>query len=101
QRARELFGLVSQDLGRPLRDLEMSYRPAELRSMIDRAYESGSPIREQEVEWPTGAGRGRHFDIEVAPLITEDGSRFGVAVTFVDVSDRLFLQRELETSKRE
>src|SRR5262245_8582012 len=38
-RARELFGLTSRDLGRPLQDLEVSYRPVELRSCIDQAHE--------------------------------------------------------------
>ena len=31
-RARELFGLASKDIGRPLQDLPMSYKPVELRS---------------------------------------------------------------------
>src|SRR5438128_9507667 len=32
ERARSLFGLVVADVGRPLQDLEISYRPVELRS---------------------------------------------------------------------
>src|SRR5689334_7157106 len=32
--ARAQFGLSSHDLGRPFRDLEVSYRPTELRSLI-------------------------------------------------------------------
>ena len=37
-RARRLFGLTARDLGRPLQDLELSYRPVELRSCIDQAF---------------------------------------------------------------
>src|SRR6478672_3260244 len=33
-RARELFGLRRADVGQPLRDLQLSYRPVELRSLI-------------------------------------------------------------------
>src|SRR6185295_2041694 len=36
--ARTLFGIGLKDLGRPFRDLEASYRPAELRSRIEQAY---------------------------------------------------------------
>ena len=35
----ELFALGAADLGRPLQDLELSYRPLELRSALERAYE--------------------------------------------------------------
>jgi two-component system CheB/CheR fusion protein len=36
-RARGLFGLVPADVGRPFHELELSYRPVELRSMIQDA----------------------------------------------------------------
>ena len=32
-----MFGLTAHDLGRPFHDLEISYRPVELRSLIERA----------------------------------------------------------------
>jgi two-component system CheB/CheR fusion protein len=38
QRARTLFSLNPRDIGRLLQDLEVSYRPVELRSMIEQAY---------------------------------------------------------------
>src|SRR5262249_11365981 len=38
ERARILFGLTPNDIGRPFHDLEVSYRPIELRSMIDLAF---------------------------------------------------------------
>ena len=36
-RARALFGLGAGDLGRPLQDLEVSYRPVELRAPLEQA----------------------------------------------------------------
>ena len=36
--ARLLFSLDQKDFGRPLQDLEISSRPAELRSLIEQAY---------------------------------------------------------------
>src|SRR5439155_23960604 len=38
QQARTLFGLMPADVGRPLQDLEISYRPVELRGALDEAY---------------------------------------------------------------
>src|SRR5262249_11946295 len=37
ERMRALFSLDPRDVGRPLQDLEMSYRPLELRSLVDQA----------------------------------------------------------------
>jgi two-component system, chemotaxis family, CheB/CheR fusion protein len=35
--ARALFALAPTDVGRPLKDLELSYRPADLRSNLELA----------------------------------------------------------------
>ena len=41
QRARDLLALKPSDVGRPFQDLVVSYRPADLRSAIERAYDTG------------------------------------------------------------
>src|SRR5438045_483180 len=51
-RARSQLGLVSADVGRPVQDLEISYRPLELRSRIEQAYRERAPIMARNVEWP-------------------------------------------------
>ena len=38
QKARQLFSLTPKDVGRELQDLEISYRPTELRSLIELAH---------------------------------------------------------------
>ncbi|HEY9871239.1 MAG TPA: CheR family methyltransferase, partial [Candidatus Obscuribacterales bacterium] len=43
--ARNYFGLVAKDQGRPLQDLEISYRPVELRSLIERAFSERRSIQ--------------------------------------------------------
>jgi two-component system, chemotaxis family, CheB/CheR fusion protein len=55
-RARALFDLRPEDLGRPFQDLELSYRPLELRSKIQQAYHERRPSPVHEVEWPTRGG---------------------------------------------
>ena len=37
-KARVLFSLSPKDIGRPLQDLEISYRPTDLRSLIEQAF---------------------------------------------------------------
>ena len=44
QQARQVFGLTPQDIGRPLQDLEVSFRPVELRSCIDQACKENRPV---------------------------------------------------------
>jgi len=43
--ARSLFSLNARDLGRPLQDLEISYRPVDLRSLIEQAYAERRAVR--------------------------------------------------------
>jgi two-component system CheB/CheR fusion protein len=57
QPARTLFGLETNDIGRPLQDLEVSYRPLELRSVIEQAYGEGRTVSIEEVEWMYEEGR--------------------------------------------
>jgi two-component system CheB/CheR fusion protein len=54
--ARLLFQLGLPDVGKPLQDFEVSYRPLELRSVVEQAYAELRPITRSEVPWRTGAG---------------------------------------------
>jgi two-component system CheB/CheR fusion protein len=101
QRARTLFGLTEADLGRPLKDLEVSYRPIDLRSAIDQAHAERRSVSLGNVRWPSATGDGRRLDVHLAPVRTETGSALGTSVTFDDVSGHLQLRDELEHSKRD
>ena len=75
QRARVLFRLDPGDVGRLLHDLELSYRPAELRSLIERAYAERRPIAQTNVERRLDDGGAQMLDILVAPLFDERARR--------------------------
>ena len=94
ERARTLFGLVPADIGRPLQDFELSYRPFELRSCIDQAYSEQRTVFIPEVRWH--AADERWFEISVTPLGAGTGLATGVSISFVDISSGRRLQRELE-----
>jgi two-component system, chemotaxis family, CheB/CheR fusion protein len=99
--SRSLFGLHSTDVGRPLHDLQVSYRPADLRSLIERVGAERQPIAVKEVEWRSPAGELRWLDVHVAPLDGEAGGPLGTVVTFTDTTGYRRLQRELEQSHLE
>jgi two-component system CheB/CheR fusion protein len=99
-RARNDFRLSENDFGRPFHDLELSYRPLELRSRIDRAAAERSPVFERAVPGLTPGGDQVRFDVEVTPLVVA-GDVLGSTVTFTNVSRSYALQEELERSRRE
>ena len=101
ERARMLFGLTLKDLNRPLQDLEISYRPVELRSCIDRAYAKRCTIGLKDVAWTTASGENLYFDVQAIPLSDSVGNLLGVNVSFTDVTRPKRLQEELEHSNQE
>ena len=101
EQARLLFHLDVQDVGRPLRDLEVSYRPLEIRSLIDQAYADRRPIAVKNVAWPSTLGERRFFDVGVTPVHDNGSAALGAVITFTDVTRYKHLQEELEESNRE
>lgn len=102
QRARVLFKLEQGDVGRLLHDLELSYRPAELRSLIEKSYAERRPTAQTNVERKLEDGTVQMLDILVAPLFDErGGGALGVAITFLDVSYVHELKDELRRSREE
>jgi two-component system CheB/CheR fusion protein len=99
-RAGALFGLVARDQGRPFQDLELSYRPAELRSALERSTTDRRPQWIREVPWSRG-DQSLWFDIQVVPLFEADGGVLGSSVVFTDVTRHRELQAELEQANRQ
>jgi two-component system, chemotaxis family, CheB/CheR fusion protein len=98
RQARLLFGLADSDVGRPIQDLEVFYRPLELRSMIQQAYKEGTAVTRRDISWNTEAG-SLILEVEVAPLISPEGGALGAGLTYLDVTRYSSLQDELERSK--
>ena len=108
ERARTLFQLGAADLGRPLQDLEVSYRPFELRSLIDQALSEGRPVVSGDVPWRAPGGELRWFDIRVAPLVapsdagaTTPSAGTGVSATFTEVTRHKQLQQQVQDAQAE
>ncbi len=99
-RARALFGLSAHDEGRPLADLELSYRPVELRSAIQRVYASRTTQRLGRAEAVGEGGRTLHLEVDAVPLISDD-TLLGCGVVFRDVTELSELDAEHRRAKRE
>jgi two-component system CheB/CheR fusion protein len=98
--ARRVFAIGLGDLGRPIQDLELSYRPLELRAHIDTVTSELRATDVRGVVWPGPDGRDRVLDVRLAPLLS-DGTLLGVSISYLDVSDTKRLQEQLLDSKRE
>ena len=101
ERSRSLFGLATEDVGRPLQDLKISYRPVELRSLLERAYSERRSVRVRDVEWPLVGGEMRWLDLQLVPLIDTSGQTLGASIAFTDVSAAKRLQHDLEQTNHE
>jgi two-component system CheB/CheR fusion protein len=101
ERARKLFNLTPADLGRPLQDLEVSYRPVELRSHIDAAGASRMMATIKNVEWRPVGGEARVLEIHVTPLLEASGALLGTGVAFLDQTLQNQLHAELERAHQE
>src|SRR5262249_48245693 len=87
QAARRTFGLGRADVGRPLQDLEISYRPVELRASLHQDRDSRDAVQVGNVTWRSSSGQETVFEVVVAPVLGgDDGATLGASVTFTDVT---------------
>ena len=98
--ARLLFRLNTADIGRPIQDLELSYRPVELRSLLDQVHREERAVRVADIVW-TIVGEEHWFNVNLLPLFDHLRTLVGVSVTFDDISQDHALKLELERSHSE
>jgi two-component system CheB/CheR fusion protein len=101
ERMRVMFSLTPRDLGRPLQDLELSYRPLELRSLIEQAYARHQRVTSPEVERLLSDQTSQWLEVHVAPLPGNGEPTLGVSLTFVDVSAQHRLAEEVRRHRQE
>jgi two-component system CheB/CheR fusion protein len=101
ERARELFGLSPQDLGRPFQELELSYRPVELRSHLERVYVERQAINLPQMERSLPEGQVQYLQVRLVPLLDNTSYLLAVSITFNDVTQHQQLQAQLERNKQD
>jgi two-component system CheB/CheR fusion protein len=97
-----------RDVGRPFCDLSISYRPIDLRKLIEEAVSSGKPVVLREVERQAPDAPNQFLDIYVTPILGDESDMTGVLLTFTDQthckrleSDLARMNQELETANEE
>ncbi len=91
-----------RDIGRPLQDLELSYRPIELRIAHHAGACGASACRgSQTAAFENSAREPRFFDVNVVPLPADDGAVSASRVSFTDVTRVRDLQTQLARSKQD
>jgi two-component system CheB/CheR fusion protein len=100
RQARETFGIIGDDIGRPLKELGLSYRPLDLRTSIDEALGERRHMRLGPVPWVTPSGRRSQLEVELTPLVT-GATLLGMSISYLDVTLRQQLRDELERSRTE
>jgi len=101
-RAETLFSLRPGDVGRPFQDLEASYRPVELRSVIEHVNTEQRPAELTEVIWHRAPGAEPSvYDITVVPLYRHSDEPVGAGISFLDVTKYRQLRDELERSNHD
>lgn len=99
QHAEATFGLSARDIGRPLRDLEVSYRPVELRGYLEQAKVERRSARIQDVQWQRAGAEPIWFDIHIDPLVDTANGLLGISIVFFDVSaNKALLDRVVQTN---
>ncbi|MGN6372345.1 MAG: CheR family methyltransferase [Solirubrobacteraceae bacterium] len=97
--ARTLFSLTPSDVGRPIQDLEVSFRPVELRGAVAQSVEQGRRVALGRTPMTKGE-TNRTFEVEVSPL-NLSGNQPGTSVTYFDVTEQEELGERFEESKRQ
>lgn len=95
-----LFGVSSRDIGRPFRDLDLSYRPVELRRFIEQAQLERRTLRVSDVEFHRGT-EVTYLELQISPLSGADGNLLGVNLIFHDVTSARRLQDDLEHANQQ
>ncbi|OBG31508.1 CheR family methyltransferase [Mycolicibacter heraklionensis] len=101
QQAETMFGLSARDIGRLLRDLEVSYRPVELRAYLEQAKVDRRSARVQDVSWQRPGTETIWFEIHINPLVDAENGLLGVSIVFFDVTaTRALVDKVVATNRQ-
>jgi two-component system CheB/CheR fusion protein len=97
----ELLGLSDDDIGRELKDLQVSYRPVELRSHLDRLWRTRRAVEVDDIELASADGGQRKLKLRIVALVDAGDALAGATVAFEDVTEEAGLREQLTHSRNE
>jgi two-component system, chemotaxis family, CheB/CheR fusion protein len=98
--ARRMFSILPAHLGGPLSDMELSFRPIDLRPHLDAIWKGGEGTSLEGIKVEGTGQPAQVIDVLIAPLAVR-GEVVGATVVYSDVTARQRLQEELRHSKQE
>jgi two-component system, chemotaxis family, CheB/CheR fusion protein len=93
-RARELFGVVAADIGRPLHELEIAVRVPQVRLSVEQAAQGQQGSQFRGIEWPLDTGEARALDVAVTPLFDDASALLGISIFGLDITLQRRMQEE-------
>jgi two-component system CheB/CheR fusion protein len=100
ERARGLLNVRSTDIGRPIKDLELFYRPVELRPLLEQAYGERRTVTLADIERPVADGEAQFLELRLEPLRDNESNLLGISILYEDVSRYRHLQAEVQESRK-
>jgi two-component system CheB/CheR fusion protein len=101
EKAEQIFGLSARDVGRPLRDLEVSYRPMELRAQIQQVKLNQRPAMVPDVQWQRVSGDNGWYEVHINPLTDNDDAILGISIAFFDVTaNKVLVEKVVDAHKQ-
>jgi len=86
ERAKTMFGLSLSDMGRSFLEMELAYRPVELRARIAQVVAEQRPLIVTGAERLLSNGETEYLDVNLMPFRNETGIVVGVSIAFTDVT---------------
>jgi two-component system CheB/CheR fusion protein len=94
--ARTFFNLSTEDVGKPLYDLEISHHPVELKPLIDQVYREKTALKLKDISYQIQDGNQKYFDLQINPLTQMDQNLIGINITLTDVTQSWILRHQVE-----
>ncbi|MFQ4141195.1 CheR family methyltransferase [Chlorogloeopsis sp. ULAP02] len=95
ERAYGLFRLQNNHIGAPVRDLEIGQVINSL-TVMRRLNRDHHPFSLKNIEWVTDNAT-THLDIHITPISDSSGKLIGANLTFIDVTQYIYLKDEFES----
>ncbi|MBE1552916.1 two-component system CheB/CheR fusion protein [Mycobacterium sp. OAS707] len=101
ERAEQIFGLSARDVGRLLRDLEVSYRPLELRTYLDQVKHNRRAALVPDVQWQRASGETSWYEVHINPLTDSDNGVLGISIAYFDVTtNKVLVDKVVDANKQ-
>ncbi|MDM9385569.1 CheR family methyltransferase [Chlorogloeopsis sp. ULAP01] len=94
ERAFDLFRLQNNDIGAPVRDLEIGQVVNPL-TLLRQLNHDRRPFSLKNIKWVTDNGT-TYLDIHITPISYSSGKLLGTNLTFIDATQYMYLKGEVE-----